>query len=52
LPVYYLEPNTRIFVKDEDSGVEGEYIINKLTVPLAYNGTMSISATKAISNLY
>jgi len=47
LPVYYLQPNTRIFVKDEKTGIDGEYIINKITVPLTYNGTMSITATKA-----
>lgn len=52
LPVYYLEPNTRIFVKDDNSGINGEYIIERLTIPLQYNGTMSISATKATERLY
>ena len=52
LPVYYLEPNTRIYIEDKKSGVEGEYLVNKLTIPLSYNGTMSISATKAISKVY
>ena len=52
LPIYYLEPNTRIYIEDKKSGVEGEYLVNKLTIPLSYNGTMSISATKAISKVY
>lgn len=52
LPVYYLEPNTKIYIEDKKSGVEGEYLVNKLTIPLSYNGTMSISATKAISKVY
>jgi|GEM_PF-1537477 len=52
LPVYYLEPNTRIFVKDENSGIEGEYIINRISIPLQYQGTMSISATKVVERLY
>lgn len=52
LPIYNLQPNTRIFVHDEKSGINGEYIVTKLTVPLAYNGTMSITATKAVENMF
>lgn len=51
LPVYSLEPNTRIYVKDDKSKINGEYIINKLTFPLTYNGTMSITAIKAVTNI-
>ena len=47
IPIYYLEPNTRIFVQDKETNIEGEYIINRLTIPLNYNGTMSIAANKA-----
>jgi hypothetical protein len=52
LPIYYLNPNTRISVKDDNSGINGEYIINKITLPLQYSGTMSISATKAVESLF
>ena len=52
IPVYYLEPNNRIYIEDKRSGVEGEYLVNKITIPLTYNGLMSISATKAISRVY
>lgn len=52
LPVYYLEPNTRIFIKDSNSGIEGEYIVNRISLPLTHNGTMSITATKAVQRLY
>ena len=52
IPVYYLEPNTRIFVHDEDSQINGEYLVSKITIPLTYNGTMSITATKAVERLY
>ena len=52
IPVYHLEPNTRIFVHDEDSQINGEYLVSKLTIPLTYNGTMSITATKAVERLY
>ncbi len=52
IPIYYLEPNVRIYVHDEDTGLDGEYIVSKITLPLAYNGTMSITATKAAESLY
>ena len=51
IPVYYLEPNTRIFIRDDLSKINGEYIVSKISLPLAYNGTMSITATKAPTRL-
>ena len=51
IPVYYLEPNARVFVYDPNSGIEGEYIISRLTIPLQYNGTMQITATKAVDRI-
>lgn len=51
IPIYYLEPNARIYVHDEDSKINGDYIVSKLTIPLTYNGTMSINATKAVERL-
>lgn len=52
IPVYHLQPNTKISVRDDKSQINGEYIITRLTVPLAYNGTMNISATKAADTIY
>ena len=52
LPIYYLQPNTRISVRDDNSGINGDYIVTRLTIPLTHNGTMSISATKAVESLY
>ena len=47
LPIYYLQPNTRIEVKNnEDINVNGEYIVSKITLPLTHNGSMNISAVK------
>ena len=51
IPIYYLEPNTRIYVHDQDTGIDGDYIVSKFTIPLSYNGTMSITATKAAENI-
>ena len=52
IPIYYLEPNVRVYIHDEDTNLDGEYIISKITLPLAYNGTMSITATKAAESLF
>jgi hypothetical protein len=52
IPIYYLNPNTRILVKDDSSKINGEYLVNRISIPLTYNGTMTISATKAPTRLY
>lgn len=52
MPVYHLEPNTRIFVRDDRCGINGEYIVTRINYPLAANGTMSINATKVVDRIY
>ena len=52
LPVYYLEPNTRILITDKNSKIDGEYIVNRISYSLTHNGTMNIGATKAPTRLY
>ena len=51
VPIYYLEPNSRIHVLDEKTKIDGYYNVSKLSIPLTYNGTMSITATKAAENI-
>lgn len=51
IPVYYLKPNVRISLKDNISKMNGEYLVDKISYSLAYNGTMSVSATKLIENI-
>ena len=51
IPIYYLQPNTRIKVVDEKSQLNGDYIINKITIPLQYNGTMSLNITKTMEDI-
>ena len=47
VPIYTLQPNTSIMVKDDENiGINGEYIVSRITIPLVYNGMMSISASK------
>ncbi len=51
-PVYYLQPNARILVKDELNNINGEYLVSRIGFNLSYNGTMSITATKAPERIY
>lgn len=51
LPVFYLEPNVQIYIKDKQTGINGAYIVTKFSLPLTYNGTMSITATKSIERI-
>lgn len=50
-PIYYLEPNTLIYIEDKDSGIKGRYEISSISIPLAYSGNMSITATEALSRV-
>ena len=51
LPIYHLEPNTRISIKEPISGINGDYIISSISLPLDSTGTMTINVTQAIERL-
>ena len=51
LPIYYLEPNTRITIRDAQSGIYGDYMIKSFSLPLDVNGTMSLSCTRALERI-
>lgn len=51
LPIYWLEPNRKIEVEDNASRIYGQYMIKSISLPLTYNGTMNIQATRALSRL-
>ena len=51
LPIYHLEPNIRIGAYDRDSNITGDYMINSISVPIEISGTMSISATRAMTKM-
>jgi hypothetical protein len=46
LPIYHLEPNTKISLNDPISGIYGDYLINSISFDLSERGTMTISAKK------
>lgn len=52
VPIYHLEPNTRITIFDNETGVNGDYMIKSILLPLTPNGTSSISATKCLEKTY
>ena len=51
IPIYYLEPNVKVRIIDKQTNLDGYYEISKLSIPLAYNGTMSVTATKVANEI-
>lgn len=51
IPIYYLEPNTRITIRDLATGIYGDFMIKSISLPLDINGTMNITCTKALERL-
>ena len=51
VPIYYLEPNTRINVQDPASGIYGDFVIQTISLPLTVAGTMNITANKALQKI-
>jgi hypothetical protein len=51
VPIYYLDVNSRITVRDKGSNIYGDYVINSISIPLAVNGQMNINATKALERI-
>ncbi len=51
IPVYFLQPNTRIEVRDIESNIFGDYMISTISIPLGTSNSMSISATRALERI-
>lgn len=51
LPIYHLEPNTRISVKDLSANIADDYLITSISLPLNQQSTMSISANKIANKI-
>lgn len=50
-PRYYLEPNNLIYINDKKSNIQGEFVITQYTLPLTYNGNMSITTNEALTRV-
>lgn len=51
IPIYYLEPNRIIKIKNNLLGINGEYFINSISIPLKIEENMTISATKIMQKI-
>ena len=51
IPIFHLEPNTRINIVDDQSGIDGDFVITSINIPLDVNSTMSVSAIKALEKI-
>ena len=52
IPIYYLEPNTRIHISDSKTKINGDYIIDKISLSLSHNGNMTLTITKAAETIF
>ena len=52
IPIYYLTPNTLIYVEDKDTGAIGEYIMQKYSIQLGLSAQMTINAVETPKRLY
>ena len=50
-PRYYLEPNNLIYIDDKKSNIKGEFVITQYTLPLTYNGNMSITTNETLTRV-
>ena len=51
LPIYFLQPNTRISVYDTRSNIFGDYMINSMSFSLDTSSTLTINATRALNKI-
>lgn len=52
VPIYYLTPNTLIYINDKETGAIGEYIMQKFSIQLGLNAQMSINAIETAKRIY
>ena len=48
LPVFYLEPNSRIELNDTSTNTYGDYNLNTISIPLGPGNTMTVSCNQSI----
>lgn len=51
IPIYYLEPNTRISVYNQKAGIYGDYVIKNISLPIDAGGLMTINAIRALERI-
>ena len=51
IPIFYLDVNNRITIRDTQHNIYGDYIINSISIPFGVEEEMSISASKALQKI-
>ena len=51
LPRYWYEVNNLLYLENRDNNIQGNYVITQYSLPLTYNGTMSITLTEALTRV-
>lgn len=51
LPRYWYEVNNLLYLENYDNNIQGNYVITQYSLPLTYNGTMSITLTEALTRV-
>ncbi len=51
MPVFFLEPNTKIIAKDEETHTSGDYVIMNISFPLNFDGQQQLSCIKIKSRI-
>lgn len=51
IPMYWLEPNTRVSIQCDKLGINGDYMIKTISIPLTVNGLSTVTATRIIERI-
>lgn len=52
IPIFFLDANNKISILDPETGINGNYMINTISLPFGTNGTSNISATKCLEKTF
>lgn len=51
LPMFHIEPNTRVTIQDTKTGIYGDYMINTISCSLDVSGMMNLSCTRILEKI-
>lgn len=51
VPIYHLQPNTCLYIRNNETNIDGDYLISKITIPLDQKKMMSITTQKVMPRI-
>lgn len=51
LPVFYLQPNTRVTISDTTTNTYGDFMVSTISIPLGAGNSMAISCSQCIQQM-